>query len=354
MASPAVQEVYRNLLAKEGVGDSVTSVKTGAKGLTAATKRRLKKEYGDQLTSDELIMKYLEKIEKNIKDQWGGQGDMDEAVVAALVDLGYNLGENIFSQYKGLQGALAAGDQGTAMMQTLDTVRVTDKDGNKGTSRGIARRRAENYNAAAASLGLSPITNVIQEDDRVVYKKGEEDFAEHRGAPVPSSRKGSLSIKSHGAEDKGFDDQSSFLSYEEILANSGLGGIGGSEPDEANLGSGFTPPMQTPTQESERALANEAGDVTDPSWDGSAETVIPLPTPDAIPPTVVAGEDDPEYVEATEYDEDQLNAALAGISDQESSYNPLGNQRSVFETDDPDLLEADEEFYQFMEEAGQF
>jgi len=76
------------------------------------------------------------------------------SVQNALVDLNYNTGTI---------GSTAQKDSPEDMMRnTLDFIGVTTNDGTRGSLIALARRRAENWNAAAGDLGVARITSVEQ------------------------------------------------------------------------------------------------------------------------------------------------------------------------------------------------
>ena len=76
------------------------------------------------------------------------------SVQNALVDLNYNTGTI---------GSTAQKDSPEDMMRnTLDFIGVTTNDGTRGSLIALARRRAENWNAAAGDLGVARIASVEQ------------------------------------------------------------------------------------------------------------------------------------------------------------------------------------------------
>ena len=88
--------------------------------------------------------------------------DLPISVQNAVVDLQYNVGTIGSTAQKGTPVDM--------MRNTLDFIGVTTSDGTKGSLLSLARRRAENWNRAAADLGVSTIASIEQ----VPYRGGTE------------------------------------------------------------------------------------------------------------------------------------------------------------------------------------
>ena len=142
-----IAKVYNELLHKEGAsGDTTGAAETGTKGLTKSTYDGLKKKYGD-LTEEQAIQKYLEES----YDNWSsveGFSSASQSLQELLLDSSYNLGSSVlgYSKLKRNLKKLAKGkaSESDVAKELLDTANIGGK-----TSKGLAVRRAENYNKVA-------------------------------------------------------------------------------------------------------------------------------------------------------------------------------------------------------------
>lgn len=146
-ASP-VDNVVNNILGVEGVGDDVTDVPTGIAGITpaalAATGR--KGVNPNSLSQEEALQvarEYTTQLDEGFSNKLEGYDNLSPAAKEAILDTGYNLGPKI-ANFPSFKKAVAAGDETEAMKQLLDTANANGK-----SLRGIARRRAHNYNKVA-------------------------------------------------------------------------------------------------------------------------------------------------------------------------------------------------------------
>lgn len=178
-------KVLSELSAKEGVGDKVTSVKTGELGVTEAARKAVG---ADEDTPDsEVARKYLTKLE----GRWKGVEGYDsapETLKEALLDTSYNMGEQVFGMNKTLSD-LKSGEYDKVAEALLYTASVGGK-----SVRGVAVRRAEAYNKVAEN----DITEIEQkEDGTLVYKdsEGKELFSyKPKGGRHEKSKVGSIPV----------------------------------------------------------------------------------------------------------------------------------------------------------------
>lgn len=132
-----IDNVLSKLGAREGVGDNVTKVKTGAYGVTEAARRAIRPS-GD-LTDREVAERYL----KALYAKWEavrGYESSPLGVQEALLDCSYNLGPSVML-YEGVVKGLQEGDYRRVGEAILSSANVGGK-----SSRGLGKRRAEVYN----------------------------------------------------------------------------------------------------------------------------------------------------------------------------------------------------------------
>ena len=163
-----VDAVYEGLAVREGVGDTLTDVPTGALGVTEAARKAI----GDDgsLGDEDVARMYLAKLQ----GRWEGVEGYQQApagVQEAILDASYNMGEQVLGFNK-LKGALAKGNYEEAVRELLDTASVDGKG-----VKGLAKRRAEMYNAVATQK----ITDVEQlEDGTIIYRSDGEEVFKYR------------------------------------------------------------------------------------------------------------------------------------------------------------------------------
>lgn len=132
-----VNRVLNKLGTREGVGDKVARVKTGAYGVTEAARRAIRPS-GD-LTDREVAERYL----KALYAKWEtvrGYENSPVGVQEALLDCSYNLGPSVML-YEGVVKGLYEGDYRRVGEAILSSANVGGK-----SSRGLGKRRAEVYN----------------------------------------------------------------------------------------------------------------------------------------------------------------------------------------------------------------
>ena len=185
---PLADQVLEKLAAKEGTGDEVTDVKTGALGVTEAARKAVG---ATDKTDDAKVAKdYLNVLE----NKWEGVEGFSEAsddVKKALLDTTYNIGEGVL-KFKGVKSALKGGNEEEVVKSLLDTASVDGK-----AVKGLAKRRAEAYN----EVSDTPITEVEQlEDGTLIYKKGEEEFFKYKaeGGKHEKSGVGTITVDGDG------------------------------------------------------------------------------------------------------------------------------------------------------------
>jgi hypothetical protein len=98
--------------------------------------------------------KHYDSVDSTFSSEGRNLSDLPTSVQNAIVDLHYNVGSI---------GSTAERESPVDMMKnTLDFIGVTTNDGTRGSLIALARRRAENWNNAAADLGVSRIASIEQ------------------------------------------------------------------------------------------------------------------------------------------------------------------------------------------------
>ena len=98
--------------------------------------------------------KHYDSVDSMFSSEGRNLSDLPTSVQNAIVDLHYNVGSI---------GSTAERESPVDMMKnTLDFIGVTTNDGTRGSLIALARRRAENWNNAAADLGVSRIASIEQ------------------------------------------------------------------------------------------------------------------------------------------------------------------------------------------------
>lgn len=155
-----VSNVVNNILGVEGVGDDVTDVPTGIAGVTPAAMKAIGMPNVDPtaLSQEEALsvaQAYTQQLEDKFNDGLKGYSTLSPEAQEGILDTAYNLGPGI-SRYPSFKKAVSKGDEQEALKQLLDTANADGK-----TLRGIAKRRAHNYNKVADV----PIATVEQLED---------------------------------------------------------------------------------------------------------------------------------------------------------------------------------------------
>lgn len=159
-----VKNVFDRLQGHEGEGDDVTSVKTGKIGVTQSARDAV----GNPDASDEEVAElYLDKLFGILSKDLKGYSEAPNEIQELLLDLSYNMGERV-KDFKGIKTSLANKDYEGVLKNTLDTANSEGK-----TVKGIARRRADNFNRASKNIKISKVEQ--KKDGEIVYhtKDGE-------------------------------------------------------------------------------------------------------------------------------------------------------------------------------------
>lgn len=174
-ATNPVQGVASKLLGFEGRGDNVTDVVTGAAGITPAAMSATGRGGQDprDLSDEEALQvatEYLTQLDNQFRSNVEGYEQLPANVQQAILDTAYNVGPQI-QKWGKFKAAVKAGDGQEALKQTLDSANESGK-----AMRGLARRRAANYNTVADV----PITTIEQKEDgtlRYLDAEGDEVFS---------------------------------------------------------------------------------------------------------------------------------------------------------------------------------
>lgn len=101
-----------------------------------------------------VAQKHYDMAASSFSSQGRSLSELPTSVQNAIVDIHYN---------NGTIGSTAEKDTPVDMMRnTLDFIGATTADGTEGSVLSLARRRAENWNSAAADLGVSRISSIEQ------------------------------------------------------------------------------------------------------------------------------------------------------------------------------------------------
>ena len=164
-----IDELYNEFATSEGNGDTTGAAPTGKRGLTTSLYETMKQKHGANISEEEASKLYIGEAYDGFTSQLNGFDQLDSVAQARIIDTAYNLGWENMLNYPKFSKAVAAGDAEGAMKELLDTAQ-TDKM----SSRGIAKRRAQNYNLVNPS---SKITSVRQmKDGTIRYMKGKTMF----------------------------------------------------------------------------------------------------------------------------------------------------------------------------------
>lgn len=179
--------VFKNLAKNEGRrGDTLTNVETGDFGLTTELFNAIKRKTNNpNLTQTQASLYYIKESNTELS-KIDGYKELDDVTKEGILDTAYNLGWGKVSTFPKLTKAINERNPEQIMMNLLDTANADNK-----SVRGLAKRRAENYNSVNPS---SPITSVEQRQDGITYRKGDKVFLEYNKPKHPESRLGSIPI----------------------------------------------------------------------------------------------------------------------------------------------------------------
>ena len=165
-----INDLYDGFVQSEGwFGDFTGAALTGARGLTTKLYKEMRDKYGQNISEETASKLYLKEANEHFKKVWGDSyRDESNMLKKALLDTAYNMGYRALTNFKGLSSSIMNDEAPTSvMLNLLDTANLTTADG-KGSSRGIAKRRAEAYNMVATPE--TRITTIEQfEDGTIAY-----------------------------------------------------------------------------------------------------------------------------------------------------------------------------------------
>ena len=160
-----IDRVFGELEEFEGEeGDNLrTDIPTGRMGMTDATRKMIDPDGNKE--DLQVIRKHL-KSEYDVLNKFQGFKEAPDEFKVAMLDLSYNVGSSNMKRYTKMKKAIKEQDYLEAMKQTLDTANTAGK-----SVKGIAVRRAINYNKVANSIGKDGIYSVeLKNDSGIVYK----------------------------------------------------------------------------------------------------------------------------------------------------------------------------------------
>ena len=179
-----MDKLLRHLLVAEGRGDDVTDVVTGLAGMTKGTYNRIQKmspkvlpKWDKEIPTDKQMLTasrmYANKIYSDFIDPESdlyleGFSDLPSSAQDGIISSAYNLGEGSMSRFKGFRSAVKKKDPYEAMRQLLDTANTEGK-----SSKGLAIRRAREFNSVASQLGRPIINRVVASEDGTISYLGQ-------------------------------------------------------------------------------------------------------------------------------------------------------------------------------------
>lgn len=183
---PRMNKLLNHLLLAEGRGDDVTDVVTGLAGMTKGTYNRMQKKSPKALprwdketpTDDQLMTAsrmYANKIYSDFIDPESnlyleGFDSLPEPAQDGIISSAYNLGEKSMSGFPGFRRAVKNKDPYEAMKQLLDTANTEGR-----SSKGLALRRAREFNSVASKLGRPRINRVVASEDGTISYLGQSE-----------------------------------------------------------------------------------------------------------------------------------------------------------------------------------
>lgn len=195
-----ISGIMSNLERREGRGTNVEGdVPTGFVGVTQAALNSvgMSDRTPEDLSDEEALSvarQYAEQAYDHMHSNMQGFSNAPAIVQEEILDASYNLGFENVTNYPTLNRKLEQGDWLGAMREgLLDTATANGR-----SMRGLAVRRAENYNRVAEALGGNTISNVEQTDDGVIIyrdSEGREIFRfRARGGRHSDSGVGTLNV----------------------------------------------------------------------------------------------------------------------------------------------------------------
>jgi len=164
-----IDDLYNEFAITEGDGDKTGAAKTLKRGLTEVLYKKMKKKHGANITNEEASKLYLNESYDGLTAKLKGFDALSDVAKSRILDTAYNMDWNNLLKFKNFSKAVAAGDEEAAMKNLLDTAQTMGM-----TTRGLAKRRAQNYNMVNPS---SKITSVRQmKDGTIKYMKGRNVF----------------------------------------------------------------------------------------------------------------------------------------------------------------------------------
>jgi GH24 family phage-related lysozyme (muramidase) len=171
---PRAESAFGDIMKMEGSGADKFDVDTAHFGVTEEAANSVREKFDKNMSETQAFkigLKYTNLLDEKMRQKVEGWDNVPSEVGNAVLDLAYNVGEDVF-KYKKMLKALNDGDWEEVAKQTLDTASREGK-----ASRGLARRRAINYNRIVSG---DQIEYVSQEKDgtlRYLREDGSELFS---------------------------------------------------------------------------------------------------------------------------------------------------------------------------------
>ncbi|MGL4970490.1 MAG: hypothetical protein ACRC45_02545, partial [Cetobacterium sp.] len=187
-----INSIMRDFGVQEGTGDDVTSVQTGDLGMTAERKAVLSKKAGRKLTDVEAAHMYINEIYDKVTKT---QPNISENVKKTLVSTLYNLGDGAmkWNDYKRYVK--------TPTDENLQTLLFNTATSDYLTVKGLAKRRAEDYNKSNPKVQIDSVEQKPNGDLYYFDEKGNTVyFAKAKRGKHPKSEAGKIAVPKNTAQ----------------------------------------------------------------------------------------------------------------------------------------------------------
>lgn len=182
-------DLFKEIAAREGSGDTLTSTPTAHFGVTESAAKAVGLPFDVNMSearSSEIGTKYVEQLEGGFSNKIKGWRTLPTEVRNGAVDAAYNMGPQVF-KFKGFIKALENKDIDTAAKELLDTA---NEDGK--AVKGLATRRAKLYNKMVSG---KKIDTVEATKDGIRYLSGKDEIFFYKKPLHSGSKPGVVHIK---------------------------------------------------------------------------------------------------------------------------------------------------------------
>lgn len=188
-----VDELLNNFITQEGYGDTATNVKTGALGMTADKKAELSKKYSKNFTDEEAARVFLTEIDNKVVGMNPNlNNEQRKTIVSTVYNLGIGaLGWSSFKEY------VANPSEENLQKALFNTATIGGL-----SSKGLANRRAEDYNKSNPSELIKEVKQYPSGDVDYIGTSGNVIYRYKAKGIHGSSKPGSISINGVKSEIK--------------------------------------------------------------------------------------------------------------------------------------------------------